>query len=111
MLTQQQRDTFRLALASYNNLGGEVDATDIDDVCSDNQIVETRETIDDFFAARGRRLDRNGNRPATPYEQEATAHGVIYVWRNVQSRPGMTRGNLHVMDFGDVRACYFSGQV
>lgn len=108
MLSQEQRDTFRRALASWNHLGATV--VDIDDVLSDEQIVETRESIDDFFAAHGRRLDRNGNRPAVPHEQEKTPFGTFFRWERVQARAGLRRGDLFVMDFGDARACYFSGE-
>ena len=110
MLTQEQRDTFRLALASFNNCGRAVDASAIDDMLTDAQIVETRDTIEDFFDARGRRLNRHGQRPETPYERESTAHGHIYVWRNQQAKPGLRRGDLYVMDMGDARACYFDGE-
>lgn len=110
MLTQDQRDTFRKAAASWNCCG---DAdVDIDDmVTADEKVVETRDTVEDFFSKNGRRLKRDGSRPETPFELEQTAYGPIYVWSDVQSRPGKRRGTLLVMDFGDARAAYFDGEV
>ena len=111
MLTQEQRDTFRLALASLNCYTVEkVEDLDIDDMLSDEEVVETRDTIDDFFNAQGRKLNRKGERPEVPYEQETTLLGTVYRWENVQARKGARRGNLYVMDFGDVRATYFDGE-
>ena len=111
MLNQQQRDTFRLALAAHNRYTIEsVDDLDIDDIISDDQIIETRETIEDFFNARGWRNDRNGNRPDVPRELNKTIVGDLYIWEDQQSRKGARRGTLFVMDFGDARACYFDGE-
>lgn len=108
MLTQEQRDLFRKALASYNACGSA--DVEIDDMLEDEQVVETRETVEDFFNARGWRNDRNGNRPAVPREQNKTAFGDVFVWEDQQSRKGARRGTLYVMDFGDARACYFDGE-
>lgn len=111
MLTQDQRDNFRLALASYNNYSAtSITDLDIDDMIDDHQIVETRDTIEDFFGAQGRRLLKNGERPAVPFERNETLLGEIYVWEDVQSRKGARRGTLYVKDFGDVRAAYFDGE-
>ena len=111
MLTQKQRDDFRLALASWNcNSITNVDELDIDEMITDDQIVETRDTIENFFDARGWRNDRNGNRPDVPREKNKTLLGDIFVWENQQSRKGAQRGTLFVMDFGDARACYFDGE-
>ena len=77
MLTQQQRDTFRLALASLNCYSVEkVEDLDIDDMLTDEQVVETRDTVEDFFAANGRKLNRKGERPEVPYEQNQTLLGT-----------------------------------
>lgn len=111
MLTQEQRDQFRLALASWNDYTAKtVEDLDIDDMLSDEQVVETRDTIEDFFSAHGRKLNRKGERPEVPYEQEATLLGTLYHWENVRSRKGARRGDLYVMDFGDARAAYFDGE-
>jgi hypothetical protein len=111
MLTQSQRDTFRFALAALNNYTVEAVAElDIDDMLADDQIVETRDTLDNFFDAQGRRLDRRtGQRPAVPHELNTTICGDVYKWEDVQARKGARRGTLYVMDFGDVRAAYFDG--
>lgn len=109
MLTQQQRDTFRLAIASYNR---SIDDLDINEVVStDAEVVETRDTIEDIYSRNGRRLDRNGNRPAVPRELYKTLLGQIYIWQNVQTHKGARRGTLYVMDFGDARATFFDGEV
>lgn len=108
MLTQEQRDQFRMALASYNKCG--VADVEIDDMIEDEQVVETRETIEDFFNARGWRNDRNGNRPDVPRELNKTAFGEVFVWENQQSRRGARHGTLYVMDMGEARACYFDGE-
>lgn len=111
MLTQQQRDTFRLALASLNCYTiKKVEDLDIDDMISDDQVVETRESLDDFFSAHGRKLNRKGERPEKPLEQNQTLVGVVYQWTDVQAKKGARRGTLYVMDFGDARAVYFDGE-
>ncbi len=111
MLTQEQRDQFRLALSSWNNYSAKtVEELDIDDMIGDDQIVETRETVEDFFNAGGRKLNRQGQRPETPYELNKTIVGDLYVWEDQQSRKGARRGTLYVMDLGDARACYFDGE-
>lgn len=110
MLTQEQRDTFRKAAASWNQCGSsEVDIDDV--ISSDARVVETRDTLENFFDAKGRRLKRDGSRPDIPFEQEETAFGTIFVWRDAQSRKGARRGMLIVMDFGDARAAYFDGEI
>ena len=77
----------------------------------DEQIVETRDTVENFFDARGWRNDRNGERPAVPMELNKTICGDVFVWENQQSRKGARRGTLYVMDFCDARATYFDGEV
>ncbi len=111
MLTQNQRDTFRLALASLNCYRIEkVEDLDIDDMLTDEKIVETRDTVEDFFSANGRKLTRQGKRPEVPYEQNTTLVGIVYQWDDVQARKGAQRGTLYVMDFGDARAAFFTGE-
>ena len=112
MLTQTQRDTFRLALAALNNYTvQDVAELDISEVIEDDQVVETAETIEQFFDSRGRKLNRKGERPVTPFELNKTIVGEIYKWEAQQSCPGKRRGDLYVMDFGTARACYFDGEV
>lgn len=111
MLTQKQRDTFRLALASLNCYTVKnVEDLDIDDMLTDEQVIETRDTVENFFEARGWRNDRNGNRPAVALELNKTLLGDVYKWDDQQSRKGARRGTLYVMDFGDARASYFDGE-
>lgn len=112
MLTKIQRDTFRLALSALNNYSVKtVEDLDIDDMLTDNQIVETRDTVENFFEAQGRRLDRRtGQRPAVPHELNTTICGDVYKWEDVQTRKGARRGALYVMDFGDARAAFFGGE-
>ena len=108
MLDQEQRDTFRRALASHNRLGAR--DVEIDDVCSDGDVVVTAETIENFFAASGRRLKRDGTRPDVPFEKNSTAFGDVFVWQNQQrGGKGARRGTLFVMDFGTARAAFFDG--
>ena len=112
MLTQIQRNTFRLALASVNNYSTKtMDELDIDDMLTDEQVVETAETIEHFFKAHGRRFNRRGERPEPPFEKHTTLLGDIYKWDDVQARKGARRGTVYVMDFGDARACFFDGEV
>lgn len=111
MLTQEQRDQFRLALSAWNNYSAKTVAElDIDDMIEDGQIVETQDSIENFFDARGRRLNRNGDRPEVPRELNQTICGELYVWENQQARKGARRGTLYVMDFGAARACHFDGE-
>jgi hypothetical protein len=111
MLTKKDRDTFRLALASLNCYTiTDVSKLDIDDMITDEQIVETAETVEHYFEARGRRLNRKGERPETPYEKNTTLLGDVYKWDDVQSRKGARRGTLYLMDLGNARAVYFDGE-
>lgn len=112
MLTQEQRNTFRLALSALNNYSvTDVTELDIDDMLSDAQVVETLDTVDDFFNNNGRRLDRRGDRPAVPFELNETIAGTVYKWENVQAEKGKRRGTCYVMDFGTARAAYFDGEI
>ena len=108
MLTKDQRDTFRLALASYNKLGRPVSIDDIDDVCDDSDMVVTAETIGDFKAARG--APSEVFKVKVPVEDVVRDCGEVLIWKNVQSRKGARRGDLYLMDLGNARACYFSGE-
>ena len=111
MLNQKQRDTFRLALASLNSYSAErVEDLDINSVISDARVVETADTVEDFFKANGRKLLKNGSRPVVPREQNTTLLGVVYTWDGVQARKGARRGTLYVMDFGTARAAFFDGE-
>lgn len=109
MLTQEQRDTFRRAVSSYIACGrADIGIDDV--ISSDDGVAETRDTIEDFFSANGRRLARDGSRPAVPRELNTTDYGDLYIWDDVQARKGARRGTVYVMDFGDCRAAYFDGE-
>lgn len=113
MLSQFEKDKFRLALASFNNDSIlNIEDLDISDMIEDYQVAVTTDTLDDFFDKQGRQLNRRtGDRPSIPYELNKTLLGDVYKWENVQSRKGCRRGTLYVMDMGDFRACYFDGEV
>lgn len=68
--------------------------------CEPDQVAETQETISDFIDARG-----------SGYDIYQTPVGDLYVWENVQSRPGKRRGNLFLMDRTDRRLTFFDGEV
>tara|TARA_A100000172_G_scaffold29701_1_gene17660 strand:- start:1375 stop:1659 length:285 start_codon:yes stop_codon:yes gene_type:complete len=69
-------------------------------VCQPDDVVRTADTVADFQAARS----------GAPDEYE-TPLGVLYVWENQQARKGARRGEVFVLDAGDYRLSYFSGQV
>lgn len=99
MLTNDQIEQFRLALAADNNGGYEEDA-DLDDAyCEADEVVQTRDTVDDFTKQWGK-----------PHDSEEYTGGTLMIWNKLQTRKGAQRGDLYVMDFGDARAAYFSGQ-
>ena len=68
-------------------------------VCEPPDVALTQETIDDFITSRGK-----------GYDLYQTPVGDLYVWENVQSRPGKRRGNLFLMDRTDRRLTYFDGE-
>ena len=68
-------------------------------------VVRTADTIENFFQSLGRRLKRDGSRPAVPFEREAEG---LYRWENVQANgSGTRRGDMYVYDAGDYRLAYF----
>lgn len=103
MLNQDQRNTFRLALASFNR---DTSFLDIDD----DEIIETANTIDDFFKMHGRIFNPRDEIPEFPYEEIKTLAGVIYIWYDWENRRDFGLGNFHAMDFGTIRALYFDGE-
>lgn len=62
------------------------------------RVVETAETVEHFIAARGKP------------QIEATEHGTLYMWLDVQQAKGLARGDLSVMDFGEFRFAHFTGE-
>ena len=69
-------------------------------VCEPDDVVQTRDTLEDFKAARS----------GTAEEYE-TPIGILYVWENQQSRKGARRGDVFLVDAGEFRLSYFCGQV
>lgn len=67
--------------------------------CEPDDVVETRDTLENYFDARD----------AKPIEYQ-TPIGVLYVWTNIQTRKGRRRGDLFLMDGGEKRLSYFSGE-
>lgn len=113
MLNQSQITQFRNAVASQN-CNGSTNPEDLEMaevITRDEDVAITRDTIEGFFAARGRRLDRHGNIPAVPRELETTPFGDLYIWRDQQARKGCRRGTLYVMQFGEFCAAHFDGEV
>ena len=108
MLTQDQRDNFRLALASFNKCGRPVSLDDIDDMCDDADIVVTAETIADFKSARGAGYEVEHLK--MPVEDVVRDIGELLIWKNIQTRKGARRGDLYLMDLGNARAVYFTGE-
>ena len=98
-LTETKIDDFRLATAVVNCNGYEEDATLEQALCSPDEVVETRQTLADFIRDRGK-----------PTSSEKYSFATIYIWENQQSCKGKRRGDLYVVDFGDLRAAYFSGE-
>jgi hypothetical protein len=92
MLTDAQRVAFAAATA-HANCGDHTD--EFARLVEPHEVVETRETLDDFRRARG-----TGERIDTPV-------GSLHCWRRVQAQAGTRRGDLYVMDFGDARAAHF----
>jgi len=98
-LTSDQIEKFRLATAAHNASGYEEDATIDDSLCSEDDVTATTETLADFIKSRG-----------TPANIEKYSFATLYIWENQQARKGARRGDLYVVDFGDRRAAYFSGE-
>ena len=70
-------------------------------ICDDD-VVETRDTIEDFNLSR--------NLQSKQVELASGARATYHYALNFQVRKGLARGDLIVMDFGEARAAYFSGQ-
>lgn len=99
MLTGTQIHQFRLATAANNNGGYEEDANIDDAYCSEEQVAQTRDTVADFIEKWGQ-----------PADTQEYSFGTLLIWNDLQTRKGARRGDLYVMDFGEARAAYFSGQ-
>ena len=75
-----------------------------EEAVDDPEIVITTDTIEQFFAANGRRLRRDGSRPERPFEQNGNADKAYFKWEGVQpGGKGTQRCAMFVFDAGDVR--------
>lgn len=98
MLTQDQINAFLAAAAFENSLGSSVDPDDAP--FSQASIAATRETLANF---------RCGAASGSVEKIEKTPLGDLHIFRGCQPHGKNTRrGDLMVMDFGDVRAAQFS---
>ncbi len=113
MLTKAQIAQFRKAVACHNACGStDEEAIQFAEVISsDDQVAETRDTIEDFFTHNGRRLNRRGERFDPPWELNKNDFGDVYVWENIQKGKGNRRGTLYVMQFGEFCAAHFTGEI
>ena len=99
MLTQQQREDFSKALTFWN-CGDE--NNEIAVLVEPEDVVATRDALADFKSGAALTAKR--------YTIEKTPRGDLHKWEGVQARKGARRGDLFVMDFGDVRAAWFEGE-
>lgn len=97
---EQAQRQFSMAVAEWC---GDNPAT-IDDWAqiSPEEVAITRDTMEDFV---DRRL-RGG-----PPETIQTQFGTLLRWESVQQAKGKRRGDLLVIDFGNLRAAHFDGEV
>lgn len=70
-------------------------------ICEDD-VVETRDTVADFGLSR--------NLKSGQVDLASGARATYHYALNFQVRKGLARGDLIVMDFGEARAAYFSGE-
>jgi hypothetical protein len=68
-------------------------------VCEPDEVVTTAETLENFICSKGK-----------PHETIETQAGNLHIWHNQQSRPGCVRGDLFLLDVGNVRLSYFDGE-
>jgi hypothetical protein len=77
-----------------------------------DQVADVSDSIDDFFKNTPSRRLKDGS-PDKHWHLTKYATffgGALYYWEDVQAAKGLRRGDLYVMDFGDRRAAYFTGQ-
>jgi hypothetical protein len=95
MLTTEQKETFRKAVDFLNgDKSGTLECPLVD---NNDDVVTTSDTVDDFKKHAG-------------LVEKETAFGKLFVAENHQAGKGLRRGDLFVMDFGDARAAYFTGE-
>lgn len=98
MLTTEQKELFARIQAAVEAHDGDLDEVADWEILNPEKVVETRESVEDFVRRWGR-----------PTETLCGEH-TVYSWKRVQTAPGKARGDLDVVDFGDARAVYFSGE-
>lgn len=104
MINEKNKTIFCQATAYWNSGDiAEFDVVPQDNlaaVCEDiDDVAETRDTVDGFIQNWGE-----------PHQRLVTPHGELLVWENLQAAKGCRRGDAFVMDFGDARAAYFTGE-
>lgn len=67
--------------------------------CAESVVVATRDTVEMLISRLG-----------APHHTDKTQHGDVLIWNIFQTRQVAGRGDLYMMDFGDVRAVYFCGE-
>lgn len=97
MLTQQQREDFCKATGEWNGNDFNLDCS----VCEPEDVATTRDSLENFKSGPA----KNGK-----YKTIDTPAGILHIFENFQVRKCARRGNAFVMDFGDARAVYFTGE-
>jgi hypothetical protein len=95
MLTELQKLNFCKATAEWNGNDFEEECAR---VCEPTDVAATQETVADFIKQWG-----------TPNITKTPA-GDLMVWKNIQIKKRLRRGDSFLMDFGNVRAGYFTGE-
>jgi hypothetical protein len=67
-----------------------------------DEIVETKETLEDLKRFRG---------SPSSHLSGKTEFGDVYVFENVQKAKGLRRGDLYVVEYEDKTLCFFDGEV
>ena len=98
MLNQTQNLQFCNSTSEWNcgDYGDEISW-----VCEPEDVVATQETVKDF---------EHGLANRCADEIVKTKDGDLHVWNNIQRKKGCRRGDLFVLDLGNARASYFSGE-
>lgn len=95
MLSDKAIQGFRRAVDVVSGGDGEVDGV----IVKAERVGQTAETVADFEDAWGEP------------EVEETPFGEVNFWEGIRRAKGLRRGDLYVMDCGEFRAIYFTGEV
>ena len=95
-MTTNEKNALCKATAQWNC--GDYD-DEIGRVCEPDQVAVTRDTVDNFKLQWG-----------APKDIIETPGGKLLFWEKIQVAKGYQRGELFVMDLGEHRLAYFSGQ-